>query len=562
MTPRRQLTPRQQAAAGLAGAAGAIAVLTLLSRLAGFGRTLVFAGSVRAGGTGEVYTAVNTVPNVLFEVAAGGVLAAVAVPLVASHLGRGATEQANTAGSALLTWALTVLVPVGVVVALLAGPLAHALVGGSSVPGAGETGALMLRVFALQVPLYGVGIVLSGILHAHRRFLAVALAPLLSSLVVIATYLAYGARTGGATTAVGDDAVLLLAGGTTLGVLVLSVPLALPAWRAGFRWRPTWRLPAGDGRRAAHLAGGGLVALVAQQASVLATVWVATHRGGGGSLPVWGYLQAVYLLPYAVLAVPVATAAFPALAGAPRSQAPTPVPLDETGPDPEAVQPVSGRSEGAVLAPALRAVLVLSTLGAAVLVAVASPVEAFFTGVDTLRSGHPSGPALAALAEGLTACAPGLLGFGASALLLRAAYVHGSPLRAALAMAVGWLVAAIVPLATVPAAAGPSRTLVTIGVASSAGMTLAAVLLAAHVGKTWGRRALTGSLRTMCTAMLGGGLAAGCGLAVVRALGPGHGVVMPALVALVAAAVVAVVLLAVMWVGDRATVATVLRGRR
>ena len=57
----------------------------------------------------------------------------------------------------------------------------------------------MLRIFAVQIPLYGIGIVLTGLLQAHRRFVAPAVAPLLSSLVVITTYLTYGALADGAT---------------------------------------------------------------------------------------------------------------------------------------------------------------------------------------------------------------------------------------------------------------------------------------------------------------------------------------------------------------------------
>ena len=46
-------------------------------------------------------------------------------------------------------------------------------------------------VFAPQILLYGLAVVLYGILQAHRRFTAPALAPVLSSLVVIAAYLAF-----------------------------------------------------------------------------------------------------------------------------------------------------------------------------------------------------------------------------------------------------------------------------------------------------------------------------------------------------------------------------------
>ena len=49
----------------------------------------------------------------------------------------------------------------------------------------------MLVVFAPQILLYGLAVVLYGILQAHRRFTAPALAPVVSSFVVITAYLAF-----------------------------------------------------------------------------------------------------------------------------------------------------------------------------------------------------------------------------------------------------------------------------------------------------------------------------------------------------------------------------------
>ena len=66
-------------ASTIAGAAGLIAVTTLLARAAGFARVLVFTESVRTGGVAGIYQSVNAIPNVMFEIAAGGILAAVAV---------------------------------------------------------------------------------------------------------------------------------------------------------------------------------------------------------------------------------------------------------------------------------------------------------------------------------------------------------------------------------------------------------------------------------------------------------------------------------------------------
>ena len=86
---------RRRFASTIAGAAGLIAVTTLLARIAGFARTLVFADAVRARGVGEIYQSVNALPNVLFEVAAGGILAAVVIPLIAFRLGAGERERAE-----------------------------------------------------------------------------------------------------------------------------------------------------------------------------------------------------------------------------------------------------------------------------------------------------------------------------------------------------------------------------------------------------------------------------------------------------------------------------------
>ena len=53
--------------------------------------------------------------------------------------------------------------------------LGSAGTGGCDPVEAGRTGRLMLLLFAPQIALYGVGIVLTGVLQAHRRFLAAAI---------------------------------------------------------------------------------------------------------------------------------------------------------------------------------------------------------------------------------------------------------------------------------------------------------------------------------------------------------------------------------------------------
>lgn len=498
-------------ATSVARAAGLIAVVTLLARIAGFGRTLVFSRTVGAGGVGDTYQSVNMLPNVVYEVAAGGVLAAVAVPLVAGQLGLGRDAEADETASALLTWAVAVLAPLALLLGVTAPWVSEALLGGSASVDEVTLGTHMLVLFAPQVLLYGVGIVLSGVLQAHHRFLAAALAPLLSSLVVIVAYLGYAVVASDRTSAttVSRGAVWTLAGGTTLGVVVLSLPLLIPVLRSGIRLRPTLHFPAGTARRAGSLAGAGVLALLAQQAAVLTTLWITHHRTDAvGAVNVFTYVQAVYLLPYAVLAVPVATSAFPALAHSTAAEATAAAEGSTVGDNTSATR---------TLARSLQAVLLLTTGAAAVLMAVSRPVGQFFAAWDRGREAG-GGAALDALPGTLSAYAPGVVGFGVAALLTRALYVRGRPLYAALSVAAGWLFAAVVPLLVLPAHSSPGSTLGVLGVSSTVGMTVTAALLAFLVRRSWGTGAMAGSGRTLGAALVAMAVALGVGDAVARGL--------------------------------------------
>ncbi|GIF75562.1 murein biosynthesis integral membrane protein MurJ [Asanoa siamensis] len=511
-TPPGTAVPPPVPGPRVARAAGLIGGLTVLSRLAGFGRTAVLGWLVGSTLLGSAYVTANTVPNIIFEIVAGGALAALVVPLLAGAVTAGDRRSEATTVAALLTWTLTALVPLAVVVGLLAGPIIDGLAGDLSAP-ARDAGVLMLRVFAPQLPLYGIGIVLTGVLQSHRRFAWPVIAPLLSSVVVAATYGLFAAVEGvrADVPGVGVAGQLILAVGTTLGVVVLSLCLVVPVRGLGLRLRPTWRFPAGSGRSALHLAGAGVVTVGLQQVAVLITLRLA-NDGPQGTAVVFTVAQAVYLLPWAILAVPVATAVYPALAAA-----------HSTGDHP-------GYRDR--LAPAARGVLLLSCLGAAALFAVAEPVAGFF--------------ALAGLGGAVAGFAPGLIGYGLFAILTRALYARGLPRPAAAATAAGW---AVVSVAAVALAAGfaTERRLVALTLANSIGMLVLGALLVLVVHRRAGTAALAGFGRALLVGLTAGAAAAAAGWAVADTLSGGsvaskpnalwHGVVAGIVVAMVFVAV-------------------------
>src|SRR5581483_4363984 len=131
---------------------------------------------------------------------------------------------------------------------------------------------------------------------------------------------------------------LILALGTTAGVAALVLTPLVPV-----------------ARRVRSLAGAGIATLIAQDASTAVVIVLANSRDAGGAgLVLYSYAWAVFFLPYAVLAVPIATSAFPELSA--RAAQVQRTGFDDT------------------TATSTRAVLIASWLGAAGLAGVAIPL--------------------------------------------------------------------------------------------------------------------------------------------------------------------------------------------
>ncbi|WP_067179182.1 murein biosynthesis integral membrane protein MurJ [Microtetraspora niveoalba] len=493
--------------AGVAGAAVLIGAISILARATGFAKQLVFARAVGTNCLSTAYVTANNVPNIVFEIVVGGALAGMVVPVLAGAAGRGAPapeaaaeeearEEVGRISSALLTWVIVLLVPIGLLTAFLAGPLVGLVA--STVPGcdAGQVAAVasrMLVVFAPQIPLYGVAVVLYGVLQAHRRFSAPAVAPLVSSVVVIVAYLLFVPLGGGGAdpAALPRPAELALSVGTTLGVLALVVTVIGPVSRLGLRLRPTLRFPPGIGAQVRGLALAGLAALVAQQVATAVLIPVA-NRIGGGMLPAYGYAWAIYQVPYAVLAVPIATSAFPVLSA----------------------RAGSGDRAGfaALSARTTRAVVLASGLAAGALAAVAAPAaEVFLSQADTRIDP-------AEFARAIALFAPGLVGYGLTAHLSRVLYADGRGRAAARGMVAGWLVVIVAQVAF--AAVLPAGwKLAGLALGQAVGMTAGGALLLVSVFRARGGEALSGFARAAAAALLGGGAGWLAGAGAVRLVG-------------------------------------------
>jgi putative peptidoglycan lipid II flippase len=75
----------------------------VLARAAGFARVIVFARTVGPSCLGDTYFTANTVPNIVFDIVAGGALSSLVVPLIAPAAVAGDRDTVGRTASALLT---------------------------------------------------------------------------------------------------------------------------------------------------------------------------------------------------------------------------------------------------------------------------------------------------------------------------------------------------------------------------------------------------------------------------------------------------------------------------
>jgi len=374
-----------------------VSIGTLSSRVTGLLRTVVAAAVLGATtGLADAFNLANTLPNLLFDLLAGGVLAATVVPAFTEARAR-RDRAATEAIVSVLGVSLMALTGVAMVFA----PLAVAFF---DLDDRSRRLTLFLSlVFLPQIFFYGITTILSGLLNSFGRFAAAALAPVVTNIIAIATLVVFGLRATNPSDALIDTdvaSVLLLSIGTTLSVAAMSFAL-LPAVR-GLRLRLRWRFdlhhPAV--RRVTRLSGWMFGYVAINQAALWLILRLA-HDVGSGPLTYYLYAYQFFQLPYGVLAAAVMTAFLPELTAL--------------------VQSGDRIAFGDRFLQGLRLTLVLILPATAAFLVLATPLVSVL-----LERGAFSAIDAATTGEVLSAFAIGLPGFCLYLLAMRGFYAHAN----------------------------------------------------------------------------------------------------------------------------------------
>ncbi len=289
---------------------------TLTSRITGLLRVVVAAAvmGVTTSRLADAYNLANTAPNQFYELALGGILTAVLVPVFVEALAKKSETDAWRDISNVFWVGLALGAVASIVLALIA-PVVIGLTGPDLDPQARGLAVSLLRLFGAQVFFYTANALLGGILYAKRRFGVPAFVPALNNVVVIVVFLAFGKLlANGPTTNLDGSMTLLLGLGTTAGVAVMALA-NLPALR-GAGIHLGW-----------HFSPFAPVIKTMLRLGVWLAAYVATNQVGliviqrlasqaEGSYTAWVQASMFFQLPIGLLATSVTVAMMPGLSQA------------------------------------------------------------------------------------------------------------------------------------------------------------------------------------------------------------------------------------------------------
>ncbi len=291
-----------------------MAIATIVSRVTGLLSKVLLIAVIGGEVLNTSYQAATTLPTMINELLLGGILTSVAIPLLVR-----AEKEDGDGGESYAQWLIsmgTAILAAGTVVAVACAPLLTDLFIADS-PNANPQLVTAFAYLVLPgIVFYGLTALLSAVLNARHVFGVPTWAPVLNNLVVIVVLAVYALLPGELTlnpVRMTDVHLLVLGGGTALGVAVQAFVLFPALRKTGFRfkWRFGWdsRLSEFGG-----LAFWVLLYVALGFVSMMVLTNVATNSDT--ALVAFNYQWLIAQVPYGVLGVSLLTALMPKMSRA------------------------------------------------------------------------------------------------------------------------------------------------------------------------------------------------------------------------------------------------------
>jgi putative peptidoglycan lipid II flippase len=327
--PNEAATPEQAAARDEAAAAaaassglrstGAMAVGTLASRATGFVRNAVLIYAIGTLFLGDAYNLANTLPNIVYNLALGGILTSVVVPLLVNAAKRD-RDRGEAYDQRIFTLGVVALGGITLVATLAAAPITAVYATGIGNAAAYHLTEIFAYFFIPQIFFYGVSSLAGAILNARGSFAAPMWTPVINNLVVIAVGVTFMMVAGLDRTPqnVSTGEIWLLGTGTTLGIVLQTAALVPSLRRVGFRWRPRYDFRRHEVSEIGRMSGWMFGYVLTTQLAFLVTTRVANTAGArvsqhaaGAGFAAYSNAYTLFQLPYAIVGISAITALLP-----------------------------------------------------------------------------------------------------------------------------------------------------------------------------------------------------------------------------------------------------------
>lgn len=284
-------------------AAGIVMVLFIASRAAGLVREMAISARFGTSAELDAYLAAFRLPDIIFQLAAGGALGSAFLPVFTQRLVRGDKDDAWRLASAVTNLVLTITTIMAAIAAFFAPLLVERVIAPGFTPAQQALTAHLMRWMLISSVIFGVSGIVMGILNAHQHFVLPAAAPVAYNVCIILGAWVLAPRWG----------VFGLVIGVVTGAafhLAVQVPGLV---RFGVRYIPTLGLSDPGVREVGRLMAPRVLGLAAVQINFLVNTILASKMPAG-SLSALNYAWLLMLLPQGIIAQAVATAAFPTFA--------------------------------------------------------------------------------------------------------------------------------------------------------------------------------------------------------------------------------------------------------
>jgi len=290
-----------------------MAVATTLSRITGFVRAWALALALGTTVASSAYQVANNVPNMIFELIAGGILSSLFIPTFMKIRKERGDEAAWRFAGNLMTLVAIALGVIALVGILFPRPIMwtqYFLADAGYSQQLLDLASFFFRFFAIQAVFYGVGMIIQALLNAQRKYLWASLGPVFNNLVVISflviahLFLSFD-----------QTMFTVIAIGTSLGVLIMFIVMMPSLRTTGFKLYLGVNLRDPDLRAMLKLALPMIFYVICNLIAVSVRN-AAAATTGSDSQAVILFASIWQSLPYGIIAVSVATALFTELSKA------------------------------------------------------------------------------------------------------------------------------------------------------------------------------------------------------------------------------------------------------